>query len=139
MQLVPRSSNHPTEVEALVEKRERLPFGPFICLFLSHQGFDFLSKQAANRGIPAGGENFGLLEYLPAKAYGDVLLGFFAGNSHPSESSSRKIRVTRVARVVNAALTCPGQRNFIRFSSRFSLACLRRVRPYSYQRKKLLF
>jgi hypothetical protein len=78
MQFVPRSSNHSPEVKALVEQSQRLPFSPFVCLFLADQGLDFLGKESADRGLPARSENLGLLEYLSAKTYGDVLLLFFS-------------------------------------------------------------
>jgi hypothetical protein len=65
MQLVPPRWNFPTQVKALFEKRQCLPLGALISFFVSHEAFDLMSKETADRSLTARSENLGLLEYLP--------------------------------------------------------------------------
>jgi len=52
MQLVSPSPNYSSQMEALVEKRLGMSFGASVSFFVAHEGLDFLSKQAADRGLP---------------------------------------------------------------------------------------
>jgi hypothetical protein len=61
-------------MKALVKKRHRLSFGTFVRFFVTDEEFDLLGKEAAYRRFPTGGQNLGLLQDLPTKAYRDVLL-----------------------------------------------------------------
>jgi hypothetical protein len=57
-----------------VEKRECLPLGMLISLFLFYQAFYLMSKKTANRSLAARCEHLDLLENLPTQADPDVFL-----------------------------------------------------------------
>jgi hypothetical protein len=65
MQLVPSRYNFSTQVKALFKKRQRLPLGALISFFVSHEAFDLMCEETADRSLTASSENLGLLEHLP--------------------------------------------------------------------------
>jgi hypothetical protein len=42
MQFVPVHSNYTTQMKALIEKRQRLPFRTFVCFIITYKELDFL-------------------------------------------------------------------------------------------------
>jgi len=61
-------------MKTLVKMRHRLPFGTFVCFFVTNEELDLLGKEAADGRFPPGSQNLGFLEHLPTQAYRDVLL-----------------------------------------------------------------
>jgi len=74
MQFVPRGGDYSTEAKTVLKKHHGLLLSSFVSLFFSHKSFNLLSEQTANRGLAPSSKDPGLLEYLSAQAYRNVLL-----------------------------------------------------------------
>jgi len=73
MQFIPVCSNYPSQMKALIEKGQRLPFGTFVCFFVTYKELDFLGQEPADRSLTSGGEDLCFFEHLPAQTYGYIL------------------------------------------------------------------
>src|SRR5215469_15554818 len=74
MQFVAPGRRYSAKMEAAFKNRQCLPFSAFVGFFRSHQSFNFLRQQAADRGLAASGKDPGFLEHLSTETYRDVLL-----------------------------------------------------------------
>jgi hypothetical protein len=61
-------------MEAVIKKLNRLSFSTFVGLFFANKDFNLLGKQAADRRVPSGGEDFGLAEGRFTQTDCDILL-----------------------------------------------------------------
>jgi hypothetical protein len=82
MQFIPVRSNCPTQMKALIEKRQRLPFGTFVCFIVTYKEFDFLGQEPADRSLTPGGENLRFFEHSPAQTYGYILFPAVSRSCH---------------------------------------------------------
>src|SRR5215472_9940526 len=99
MQLIAPGRCNSAEMETAFKKRPCLPLSAFVGFVLSHESFNFLSKQTANRGLPASGKDPGFLEYMSTETYRNVLFLVGSRTCH-APPETRRIRVTRVLREV---------------------------------------
>jgi hypothetical protein len=82
MQFVPVRSNYTTQMKAVIEKRQRLPFGTFVCFIVIYKEFDFLGQEPADRSLTPGGENLRFFEHSPAQTYGYILFPAVSRSCH---------------------------------------------------------
>ena len=61
-------------MEPLIEQRQGLPLGSFVCLFLSDQAFNLILHEAADGCGATSGQDPRLLKRLFGEADGEVLL-----------------------------------------------------------------
>src|SRR5260370_34638327 len=95
MQFVPSCLNYAAQVKALVEKRESLPFSAFVRFFVAHEMIDLLSKEGADGGLAACGQDSRFFEHLPAEAYRHILFRVWHRNlfqNHPCRTSNTEER-----------------------------------------------
>jgi hypothetical protein len=102
MQFVPVRSNYSTQMKAVIEKRQGLAFGPFVCFIVTYKEFDFLGQEPADRSLTPGGENLRFFEHSPAQTYGYILFPTVSRSCHkwPPFQFSRILRVARMIRIV---------------------------------------
>ena len=85
MQFVAPRRRYSAKMETPFKKLQGLLFSSFVGFFLSHESFNFLGKQTANRGLPTSSKDPDFLEYLSAQTYRNVLfLICFANLPSPS-------------------------------------------------------
>jgi hypothetical protein len=82
MEFVPAHSNYTAQMKAVVEKRQCLPFGTFVCFIVTYKEFDFLGQEPADRSLAPGGENLRFFEHSPAQTYSYILFPAVSRSSH---------------------------------------------------------
>src|SRR3954468_13952389 len=90
---------HPSE--SSFQKCHCLSLGSFIRLFVSHEAFDLVSEEAADRCLTTGSENLGLLECL----FTQLMVSFLFAScvSH----NPFLLHVIYVSHVFTVKLNCP--------------------------------
>ncbi|MGA3052736.1 MAG: hypothetical protein ABSD63_00870 [Candidatus Korobacteraceae bacterium] len=69
-------------MEAVIKKLNSLSFSTFVSLFFADKDFNLLGKQAANRSIPPGGNDFGLAQSTFIQTDRDILFMGISGHCH---------------------------------------------------------
>ena len=62
MQFVAAGGWQSSQREAVIKQLHGLSFGAFVSFVFADKDLNLLGKQAANRGVPPGGKDFGLAE-----------------------------------------------------------------------------
>ena len=69
-------------MEAVIKQLHGLSFGAFVSFVFADKDLNLLGKQAANRGVPPGGKDFGLAESRFTQTDRDLLFMGIACHSH---------------------------------------------------------